>query len=115
MRIFVQKNMQMRTLDIVVYDDMNGRKMCAKPSKLEFREVGEMEPADIWLSLPDIMIEDFVRNLNEAFSKEGIKPKDQSYVEGKVEVLERYIGTLERLLSLDHSDVKNHISIDRKG
>jgi len=115
MKIYVQKNMQMQTFDIIVYESIGSQKMCAKKSELEFREVGEMEPADVWLSLPDIMVEDFVRGLNEAFSKEGIKPKDQSYTEGKIEVLERYIDTLEKLLSLDHSDTKNHISIDRKG
>lgn len=56
---------------------------------------------------PSLTIEDFLLPLlMQAFEKKGIKVPEKSFLEGKLEAQEQYIGDLRHLLKLDKRDKK---------
>lgn len=116
MRMFAEKDITTLSYNIVAYENLaSGKHYLHSIVGKEFtwKPVGEDEPAEPFMCLSFEFAEDFINHLVEAMGDAGIKTEPHSYYEGKLEGLERYITTLEKLLSLDDDKISS-VQIIRK-
>lgn len=116
MRMFAEKNISTQSYNIIAFENFGSGKNYLKSIKgdvFTWVQLEEGEPAEPFLCLPFDFAEDFINHLVEAMGDAGIKTEPHSYYEGKLEGLERYIDTLEKLLSLDDDKISS-VQIIRK-
>ncbi len=116
MRMFVEKNIVTQTYNVVAYENLGTHKQYLSSIKgkvFVWKTIEEGDEAEPFICLPFDFAGDFINHLVEAMGDAGVKTEPHSYYEGKLEGLERYIGALEKLLSLDDDKVSS-VQIIRK-
>jgi len=105
--IFVQKPMMLNSVDagrLYIIDESEGKRfeltMSDKPGYLKRVELKSDEPKEVepFLILPSGFFEEFIKGIVEYANNEGIKPKDQTLIEGKYEATKEHLADMRKLV-----------------
>jgi hypothetical protein len=93
---------------ITLVERRGDKVLVAKHVEIVFKEVNESvamscDPADMHtFALPTDTAKQLLDAMVVEFQKQGIQPKQQSYLEGKLEATEAHLEDCRHLLKLDH-------------
>ncbi len=101
MKVKIFKDNYSDSIQMLFYKEIGGKRLVAKPVKLEFEELKEGLTTGPTLTIPWDITESFLRNLAEALDNEGIKTDKDARIAGTLEATKYHLGDLRKLLKLE--------------
>jgi hypothetical protein len=100
MKVKIYKNPYKAAIDILIYEEREGKRYIAQPVTLVFKEWKEGETIEPTLTVAHFLEDEFLKALAEALDEKGIKTDKDAKIEGLLEATRHHLEDLRRLLKL---------------
>lgn len=88
----------LNTLNMIFYDDINGKRKIASPLKFHFNEPKDGDIVEPTFSIPEILSKELLQSLADELFKLGIKPLSQLPLENEMAAVKYHLEDMRNLV-----------------